>query len=650
MRPLLPGAATCAVLVTSRQRLSGLAGATHVPLETFTPAEAAGLLTRVVGADRADAEPDAVEEIARLCGHLPLAVRIAAARLASRPGWPLSRMVELLRDEVARLDELAAGDLQVRASLTVAYEALPAAARAVFRLASLLDAPRLPVFAVAAALDCPHRQARALLELLVDASLLEPTGGRYRFHDLIRLFGRERAVATDDAATRSGALRRAFGAWLACLETMVDRHHTGTLALIRTTATRWTPAGTTSGPVPGVDPMTGEDDPVEWFDAEAAALPAVIRQAAALDEAAVAWHLAAAAQPFYELRGRHPEALECHRAALEACLGAGDRLDQAVMLRNRADLWIERPGADRNDKVLDARSALELFRDLGEERGLVDALTLCADNWRVFGDHTTAGQLLAEAIDTAARIGYPLGERNSLLQLAIIERERGRPHVALALAERYLALVETGTSRRDHSVALNVVGLICGVVGRVDTAERLFVRALEISRDAGDRAQEAYTLVRLGQLLAPQKRPEARDLLTRALETCRSMGLRFGEAIALHGLGELELAHGHPRRAVRHLERATAMVSDMRSAFLRAVMLTDLGEAWTRTGAHRAARRAIVSTFLCWERPWHISTSGRPPSTPSGVQRTPGTSPTENGDSRTCMGREPTGRPRSRRR
>jgi DNA-binding SARP family transcriptional activator len=597
VRPLLPGAATCAVLVTGRQRLTGLAGATHVPLEIFTPAEAAGLLTRVVGAARADAEPDAVEELGRLCGHLPLAVRIAAARLASRPGWRLSRMVAMLRDEVARLDELAAGDLQVRASLTVAYEALPPAARTLFRLAALLDAPRLPVFAVAAVLDRPYREAEALLERLVDASLLEPVDGRYRFHDLIRLFGRERALATDDPATRSAALRRAFGAWLVHLEAMVDRQGTGTLAVIRTTATRWTPAGTTAEPAPAgthpdVDPAAAETGPDEWFEAEAAALPAVIRQAAALDEAAVAWHLAAAAQPFHELRGSYPEALDCHRLAMDACVRVGDRLGQAVMLRNRADLWTDRPGATRSQKLADAEAALALFRELGEERGQVDALNLCADNWRVFGDHTTAGRLLAEAVDTAARIGYPLGECHSLAHLTIIERERGRPEVALALAERYLALVQEGSNRRDHSVALNLVGLLCGVVGRVDSAEKMFVQALEISRDAGDRAQEAYTLVRLGQLLAPQRRPEARDLLLRGLETSRAIGLRFGEAIAMHGLGELELVEGHPRRAVRHLEVAAAAAADMRSVYLRAVMLTDLGVARARSGAHRAARQA----------------------------------------------------------
>jgi DNA-binding SARP family transcriptional activator len=597
VRPLLPGAATCAVLITSRQRLTGLAGATHVPLPTFTPAEAAGLLTRVVGAERADREPDAVEEIGRLCGHLPLAVRIAAARLASRPGSRLSRMAALLRDEVARLDELTTGDLQVRASLALAYEALPPPARTLFRLASLLDAPRIPVFAAAAALDCAPRSAEALLERLVDASLLEPVecddgAVRYRFHDLIRLFGREQSLAEDDPATRHGALRRAFGAWLACLETMVDRIGTGTLAVIRTTATRWTPAGTTSGPTSGPTDPDAATDPLAWFDAEAAALPAVIRQAAALDEAAIAWHLASAAQPVHELRGAYTEALDCHRVATEACRRAGDRLGQAVMLRNRADLWIARPGAHRDQKLVDAREALALFRELGEERGLVDALHLCADVWRAYGDHTTARRLLAEAIDTASRIGYALGERHSITHLAIIERERGHADVALTLAERFLALVQDGSNPREYTVALNLVGLLRGVAGRVDAAEEMLTRALAISRDTGDRAQVVYTLVRLGQFLVSQGRPEARGMLEEALDTSRAEGFRFGEAIALHGLGELELAEGRPRRAVRHLERAVAMTADMRAVFVHAVTLTDLGEAQARAGAHRAARQA----------------------------------------------------------
>ncbi|MFD9960255.1 BTAD domain-containing putative transcriptional regulator [Amycolatopsis sp. NPDC058986] len=209
IRPLLPGTAGCAVLVTSRARDLALPGARCFDLGLPPESEALALLAAIVGAERVDAEPVAARSLVAACGRLPLAVRIAASRLAGRPGRSIASLDQRLRDERARLDELRVGDLAVEPAFRLAYEALsPDAARA-FRLLALSDAPDVPLPVAAALLDTDERTAETLAETLVDAAMLESHApGRYRFHDLLRLYARHRAEQTESLAEREAALVR----------------------------------------------------------------------------------------------------------------------------------------------------------------------------------------------------------------------------------------------------------------------------------------------------------------------------------------------------------------------------------------------------------------------------------------------------------
>ncbi|MFD0535991.1 hypothetical protein ACFQY7_21835 [Actinomadura luteofluorescens] len=195
------------MLVTSRNRLTGLEGATLLDLEVLSPPQAVDLLTRVIGPRRVAAEPEGAVEIVRLCGHIPLAVRIAAGRLAGRPNWTLAHLAEVLRDERGQLDELSVGDLAVRASFRMSYRPLPPATRRAFRMIGLLDAPDFTLWTVAALLGVPLNEARPHLERLIDAQLVnvvgtDATGGlRHRMHELIRLYARECAEAEDAPAS-----------------------------------------------------------------------------------------------------------------------------------------------------------------------------------------------------------------------------------------------------------------------------------------------------------------------------------------------------------------------------------------------------------------------------------------------------------------
>ncbi|HKR51972.1 MAG TPA: BTAD domain-containing putative transcriptional regulator [Pseudonocardiaceae bacterium] len=224
LRPLLPGTPECAVLVTGRIRLAGLNGTRLIDLDILEPDQAVELLARVAGPLRVAAEPGAAREIVRLCGFLPLAVRIAGARLGARPHWRLERLEADLADEDHRLDTLRAGDLDVRASLALSYENLDPTARCAFRRLGLLEVHDFAPWITAALLDIPQAKAEELVDTLVDMQLLEVAGPdaagalRYRFHDLLRAYARELAAAEEPEADRLAALDRAFGGWLVLAE------------------------------------------------------------------------------------------------------------------------------------------------------------------------------------------------------------------------------------------------------------------------------------------------------------------------------------------------------------------------------------------------------------------------------------------------
>jgi len=221
--PLLPASPGCGVLVTSRGVLSALDGARHLLLDVLPAAEAVELLGRLAGHARVAAEPQAAAEVARCCGYLPLALRIAGARLAARPGWPVQALAGRLVDAQRRLDELQLAEVGVRASFQVSYqqrregpEALDRAAAEAFGLLGVPDGQEVGVPVAARLLDQSEDAAGRVVERLVDAQLLEtPAPGRYRLHDLLRLYARELAWQHHPEPVRAATLTRAIGFYVA---------------------------------------------------------------------------------------------------------------------------------------------------------------------------------------------------------------------------------------------------------------------------------------------------------------------------------------------------------------------------------------------------------------------------------------------------
>ncbi|MEV7009902.1 BTAD domain-containing putative transcriptional regulator [Streptosporangium sp. NPDC051022] len=209
VRPLLPGTPGCAVIVTGRARLAGLPTSRTLDLGVPERAEALGLLAAVAGEERVAAEPEAAARVVAFCGRLPLAVRIAASRLAARPGWSLAVLGDRLADERRRLSELTVGDLAVEATFALGHDQLSAEQSRAFRLLALADAPEITLRTAAVVLDTPEPER--LCESLVDLAMLESASpGVYRYHDLLRVYGAAKA----EPGERVRALARLMGDWL----------------------------------------------------------------------------------------------------------------------------------------------------------------------------------------------------------------------------------------------------------------------------------------------------------------------------------------------------------------------------------------------------------------------------------------------------
>ncbi|GHJ43601.1 hypothetical protein Cs7R123_09430 [Catellatospora sp. TT07R-123] len=360
IRPLLPGEPGCAVLVTARNRLGGLSGARRIDLDVLDPGEALELLGRIAGADRVVAEPDAALAIADLCGHLPLAICIAGARLATRQRWPLGLLADRLADEQRRLDELTIADLQVRAGFELSYRSLGEAARRTLRRLGHLGVPEFSSWIAAWLTDTAESAAEDVVEQLVDAHLVDFSHVdelgqlRYRLHGLVRVFARERAEAEEPAEDLSAAVSRVLGGWLMLADQVTTDAPSDAIGWLR--------------PVVQARPMAARllaqvrSAPHTWFDLEHTALVVGLERAAVLGLHDLVCQFASARLgPSFLGVNRFAARERINQAALAAAVRAGDRHGEAVMLAELGHLRY------LQDRFPEARQqfteALAVFRD-----------------------------------------------------------------------------------------------------------------------------------------------------------------------------------------------------------------------------------------------------------------------------------------------
>ncbi|MDF9815639.1 AfsR/SARP family transcriptional regulator [Streptomyces sp. SPB162] len=433
LRPLLPATAGSTALITGRRLPAGLGGVRPVVLDALDPAESLLLFDALAGPGSAAAEPAAAAEIVELCGHLPLAVHIAAAQLRTRPHWTAGSLAARLRDERSRLTELRLGDLDVRGTLMVAYlDSSPAAQRA-FRLLGLLPAGPFGLWAAAAVLGLEEGEAGRVVEHLVDGRLLEasvhdgPRQGRYHFHPLLRILATELLAAEETPESARAATER-----------MCDAY---TRAAERADAAL-TPRPVT-GPVGVPGPVT--DHPQEWFAREQPALVHAVGAAHAAGLWSAALRLVDAMTGYLEAHASWADWRSTHTLALDAARRGGDRPGEARMLRSLGDLaWQNRRLAEATDLYTRARDTALRCDDADEfGRALVGLADLHLDD----GDTSAAAALLEPALAALAAPARARGRYDALRALALLAWEAEGPEAARA---RFTQCLDLATSLKDR--------------------------------------------------------------------------------------------------------------------------------------------------------------------------------------------------------
>ncbi len=527
VRPLLPPTGGCAVVITSRRLLTDLVGAVHVEVEVFQRAEARQLLASVAGCERVAREPDEAEAILRSCGYLPLAIRIAAGKLAGRPAWSLRVLSDRLADESGKLlSELRLGDLGVRASFDLSLRLLPDEAVRAFRLLGLLGAQSMPGWVVGPLLD--RADADEVLDALVDANLVRLTTmdangqPRYRLHDLLRAYAVEGA-ATIPEPDRRAAVHRVLAAWLNLAEQAVD-------GLPRS---MFEPTGRPDLPATARQRLPG--DPLAWFDAERTALLGAVRLAVDWGMDTLAWRLAATPAPYYDFRALYEDWQLSHSMALPAVRAAGDRQGEANLLRGLAQLHSYRDNFDAATDHL-GRS-LELFDLAGDKHGQGLAMAGLSSLHRILGRYDTALDHAGQAMDLVAATGDQRTEAHLRCCVARIWLAKGCDEDARTSFEMALDLCRRLGDTHREGVVLREVSLLHARHGEFGPALASVERALRIFEDIGDERCIAYTLLNTGRVYAALgDRPHAIPALERAAAIFRRYGSRMQEAKCLQAL------------------------------------------------------------------------------------------------------------------
>ncbi|WP_410572589.1 BTAD domain-containing putative transcriptional regulator [Amycolatopsis sp. cmx-4-61] len=564
VRTLLPGTPGCAVLVTSRRRLSGLAGAHRLALGPLSGADAAELLNRLAGARVAREGADA-ERIITACARLPLALRIAGSRLAIRPHLRLGELADRLEDEVRRLDELTVSDLAVRSSIALSYEGLRPPAQRAFRLLGRCRLADLPAWAVTTLVDDPDEA----VEELVEASLLEARGadgtgeGRYRMHDLVRLY----AAELDDPVPSEG-LRTVLAATLALADAAAAR-------LPRTVPMPSPAHEPPAQPLPRalVERLLARPD--AWFAAERANLVLLIGTLAPRDalllldrlgvylylhgqyaDMRAAYESVLAADPplatvaeatltlLRHARGEYEEAAVRYRACAKELEAHGDRRTHAWVSANLAHCLI---GLGRAEEALrTAAHARELFTEDGSaglgwvwaaesaallrlgriaDARAVDRKALAAA--RSSGDARMIGEALHGYAWSSLLTGDDLG-------------------AAAAIAESVELLRGTGV-RSALAKSLRTSGAISAATGARTEATAAFEEARELARELDERPRElSCTRALAASWIGEGRAAQAIPVLRACLDEFREMGGRAATGLTWLVLHRAYLATGDP--------------------------------------------------------------------------------------------------------
>jgi len=593
--PLLPGMVGCAVVITSRVPLAALPGARRFALDVLDADACRRLLEAILGVERTDAERSNVDLLAAHCGGLPLALRVAAGRLAAQPHWLVKTLVDRLADERHRLDELRLGGMEVRASLQLSTRALPAADGAAFALLGLLPPGDFASWVLAALLDGSVGEAEQRLDLLVRVQLVEYCGrdatgqARYRLHDLIRAYAVELADGrgSSDAVApavpdRQTAIERLHGAWMDFAAQAARRLFPRNVTPV--------PEPARGRPVPGTDALTLS--PAAWLESERRSLVAAVRADAPASEPAngFAWQIASLTSEFLETRGYFDDMRSLHLHGLRAAERAGDVRAEAAMRHGLATV------DSYEHNLTGARDgytwALETYRQLGDGWGCAQAEHGVAKVMRWTGEIDEALAGCDRAIDGFLAAGDELEASSARRTAAVIHYERGSWDLAVELAEQALQGYTRAGDLHGKCGVWGVLGLAIARQGRHERAERYLRSAVDAASELDLVLDHAYAGRALGDLYVAQGHgTRARELFEMGVDVMRTVGSRAGEAGFLRRLARLAAEGGQLDTALTLASQAVDL-SKPDGAGLYAHSLWALGDVYAARGDEAAATAA----------------------------------------------------------
>ncbi|MFJ5925399.1 BTAD domain-containing putative transcriptional regulator [Kitasatospora sp. NPDC092948] len=623
--PLVPGEAGCSVLVTSRHRLRVLVasqGAQVIQVDTLSPAESCELIDGMLRQAGVAIDPQVVPEVAQLCAHLPLALRIAAANLINAPGGQTGEYLDNLR-RGNRLAALAVEDdmsSAVAGAIALSYDAIDPDGQAMFRMAGLFPGAEFAANAVAVLADTSAAQARATLNRLEAANLLQQHApGRYQFHDLLREFACERAFAETTAEQRAKALER-LGQWyLVGVRNAVDDLHTEFVRLAL-------PAGM---PAAAEAPQfADESQATAWLIAERRNLMACVRFFGAEGPHYLSWYLADALRGFFWTGKYRSEWDEAARTGLTAAEQGTDQHGIASMHRSLANL--HNTLGDYRRAMAHHRQSMAAHRELGmveevaatlnnlglahlslsqldeAEQAAGDALAIARESdfprieaaalgllgsihW-TRGNMAEADAAITASLAAADRLGLHHIACYGLRNLGMVHQAVGDPAGARGYFRRALDISQRIDSLYDRSIALYGLALVEHDFGRHAEAMEAARQALAAFQECGDRTWEVETLCTISLIAQGLGEPvESARYATTAVEAARQIGYPDGEAHALARLAVTSYTDGCVREAAAYAEAASGLIDASASRITQGRVLVQLVPALLEFGDPQAA-------------------------------------------------------------
>lgn len=508
IRTLIPGGAGVLVLVTSRRHLAGLEDADLLVLDVFTPADGMNLLTRIAGADRVGAEPEAAGRILELCGRLPLAVAMAAARLRSRPAWALSDLVR--RIDGNRIAGLEHGQRSPWPVFELSYRSLTEPARDVFRLLSVHPGRDATAESTAALVGCELAQAQAILESLVDEHLLQQkSADRYEFHDLLRVYARNKADLDVPEARRTAAAERVlrwYAATANAAYTAIDPAYAATVPVMETSA-------------PSMD-FTDPTVAGDWLGEEQANLSDAVEQAHRQQLGFVSARISAAVTRFLLAEQRGKEALALRRIGLDGARQSQNRHDEAWALTHIAQAQIQ------------------------------------------LGDHAAAQNACAEALDIYRGLGDLVGQARGMSMYSFALLGTGRTEEALALSRESVAILRQTELHGETIAALSSLATCYHALHRSQEALDVLIEAEAVAEATKNPVRSAATVRNIGfTCLVLRRYEQAEEAFSKSAEGYQRIGNKFRYIECLHGMARAQFGRGEPDHARQTVARADAEIA-----------------------------------------------------------------------------------------